>query len=99
MQKTAVLQDRQHTVSDALRRLGRTDPDGRRIVVHGFRSTFCVWAMECVSGSAEVADIALAHQESDSTKKAYARSELDDQRAALMQQWADYVLPDGLGDG
>ena len=89
----------QRTVSDALRRLGRVDSDGRRIVVHGFRSTFRVWAMECVPGSAEVAEIALAHEESDTTKKAYARSELDEQRADLLQRWSDYVLPDGLGDG
>ena len=73
----------QRTVSDALRRLGRVDSDGRRIVVHGFRSTFRVWAMECVPGSAEVAEIALAHEESDTTKKAYARSELDEAAGGL----------------
>lgn len=91
----------QRTVSDALRRLGRVDADGRRIVVHGFRSTFRVWAMECVQGSSEAAEVALAHEESDRTKRAYARSKLDEQRATLMQQWADYVLPplDGSGDG
>ena len=46
-------------------------------------------------------EIALAHQESDTTKKAYARSGLEEPRAKLMQQWADYVLPrsDGSGDG
>ena len=57
--------------------------------------------MECVPGSSEAAEIALAHEESDATKKAYARSVLDEQRAKLMQQWADYVLPplDGSGDG
>ena len=55
--------------------------------------------MECVPGSSEAAEIALAHQESDTTNKAYARSALDAPRARLMQQWADYVLPDGLGDG
>ena len=91
----------QRTVSDALRQLGRFDAAGRRITVHGFRTTFRVWAMECVPGSSEAAEIALAHEESDKTKKAYARSELDEPRAKLMQQWADYVLPpaDGSGDG
>ena len=91
----------QRTVSDALRRLGRVDEDGRPITVHGFRSTFRVWAMECVPGSSEAAEVALAHEESDRTKKAYARSTLDEPRAKLMQQWADYVLPpsDGSGDG
>ena len=92
----------QRTVSDALRRLKRVDVDGRRIVVpHGFRATFRVWAQECVPGSWEAADVALAHAESDRTKRAYARSKLDEPRAKLMQQWADYVLPpaDGSGDG
>ena len=89
----------QRTVSDALRQLRRFDADGRPITVHGFRTTFRVWQMECVPGSSEAAEIALAHQESDTTKKAYARSALDAPRARLMQQWADYVLPDGFGDG
>ena len=89
----------QRTVSDALRQLGRFDVEGRPITVHGFRATFRVWQMERAPGFSEAAEIALAHEESNSTKKAYARSELDAQRAELMQQWADYVLPHGLGDG
>lgn len=57
--------------------------------------------MECVQGSSEAAEAALAHEESDRTKKAHARSALEEPRAKLMQQWADYVLPrsDGSGDG
>ena len=91
----------QRTVSDALRQLGRVDAEGRPITIHGFRSTFCVWAMECVPGSSEAAEVALAHEESDRTKKAYARSTLDEPRAKLLQQWADHVLPppDVSGDG
>ena len=89
----------QRTVSDALRQLGRVDEDGRPITAHGFRTTFRTWQMECAPASSEAAEIALAHEESDTTRKAYARSTLDEPRAKLMQQWADYVLPDGLGDG
>ena len=89
----------QRTVSDALRQLGRVDPDGRPITVHGFRSTFRVWQMECMPAFSEAAEIALAHEESDTTKKAYARSTLDEPRAQLMQQWADYVLPPSDGSG
>ena len=91
----------QRTLSDALRRLGRVDAEGRRIVVHGFRTTFREWAMECVPGSWEAAEAALAHKESDRTKRAYARSTLEEPRAKLMQQWADYVLPpsDGSREG
>ena len=89
----------QRTVSDALRRLGRLDAEGRRITVHGFRTTFREWQRECVPASSEAAEIALAHEESNTTKKAYARSTLDEPRAKLMQQWADYVLPAADGSG
>ena len=51
----------QRTMSDALRRLDRHDTEGHRITLHGFRTTFCTWAQECVPGSWEAAEIALAH--------------------------------------
>ena len=89
----------QRTVSDALRQLGRVDAEGRRITVHGFRTTFREWQRECVPASSEAAEIALAHEESNTTKKAYARSPLDKPRAKLMQEWADYVLPAADGSG
>ena len=84
----------QEAVSDALRKLGRLDPDGRPIVAHGFRATFRVWAIEVLQARREVCEKALAHTESDGTVAAYAdRAELLDKRVPLMQQWADYVLP------
>ena len=89
----------QRTVSDALRRLGRVDAEKRPITVHGFRTTFRDWQRESLPAFSEAAEIALSHEESSSTKAAYARSTLDKQRVKLMQQWADYVLPDGLGRG
>ena len=89
----------QRTMSDALRRLDRYDAEGRRITMHGFRATFCTWAQECVPGSWEAAEIALAHQDSNKVRRAYAHSALDDPRAKLMQQWADYVLPRSNGSG
>ena len=85
----------QRTVADALRKLGRVDADGRKITAHGFRSTFRTWQMDCVPAFTEAAEIALAHKESDKTVAAYARSTLDEPRARLLQQWADYVLPEG----
>ena len=45
----------------------------------------------------DVAQACLAHQHSDRTKKAYARSTLEQPRAKLMQQWADYLLPRPAG--
>ena len=91
----------QRTMSDAVRRLDRRDTEGHRITLHGFRTTFCTWAQECVPGSWEAAEIALAHEDENKTRRAYARSALADPRAKLMQEWADYVLPrsNGSGDG
>ena len=81
-------------VSDALRKLGRKDADGRRIVAHGFRATFRVWAIEQARAPREVCEAALAHQESDRTVAAYtAGADPFDDRKELMQAWADFLLP------
>ena len=80
-------------VARLLQALGLRDEQRRRIVVHGFRSTFRVWAMEQAQASFEVCEAALAHVQVDQTVAAYARSDLFEARRALMQQWADYVLP------
>ena len=89
----------QGALSDALQKLGRVDAEGRRIVVHGFRSTFRVWVSEAVKGRSKAAEAALSHYESNKTKKAYARSKLYKPRVPLMQAWADYVLPASVGAG
>ena len=61
----------QDMISDALRKLGRKDADGRRIVAHGFRRSFRVWGIEQARAPREVCEAALAHQESDRTVAAY----------------------------
>ncbi len=87
----AVTQD---MVSAALRKLGRSDPDGRPIVAHGFRSTFRRWSIEVFRVTREVGEAALAHGESDRTVAAYTRgADPFDDRTELMRRWADYVLP------
>lgn len=82
---------------DAIARLLRgsdlRDEQGRRIVAHGFRTSFRVWAMEQTQASFEVCEAVLAHAPVNQTVAAYARSDLFEARRALMQQWADYVLP------
>ena len=79
-------------VARLLRVLGLQDELGRRVVLHGFRTTFRVWAMEQARASFEVCEAALAHVQADQTVAAYARSDLFEARRALMQRWADYVL-------
>ena len=82
-----------------LRDLELRDENGRFVTLHGFRSTYRVWAMEVDSVSSEISEAALAHVNPDQTVRAYARSDLLDRRRGHMQRWADHVLPlEGSGD-
>jgi integrase len=74
-------------------------PEGKRhklqkmragVTSHGFRSSFKDWARSKTSYADEVSELALAHVSTDATRAAYARDELIDLRAGLMQAWADY---------
>ncbi len=49
------------------------------------------WAAECTSAAWAVAEAALAHNVGNSTEAAYIRSDLFDQRRALMDAWAEYI--------
>lgn len=81
------------TVARLLKSFGLVDEKGRHIVVHGFRSTFRVWAAEQARASFSVCEAALAHIQTDQTVAAYARTDYFEDRKELMQKWADYVLP------
>jgi len=64
--------------------------DRKDITVHGFRSTFRDWAGETTHYPREVCEAALAHGIKDKAEAAYARGDLFQKRAALMQDWANY---------
>jgi integrase len=66
----------------------RDKRDGRRVVPHGFRSTFRDWAGECSNYPREVIENALAHQLKDKAEAAYARGTQLAKRKALMESWA-----------
>ena len=76
-----------------LRRLGRAG-----ITAHGFRSSFRVWAAERTNFPRIVAEAALAHVIPDKVEAAYLRSDLFDQRRALMNSWAAFVTTKPKGD-
>lgn len=59
-------------------------------VPHGFRSTFKDWCRETTHFQDEVSELALSHVNNDTTRAAYARSELLDQRRELMAVWSKY---------
>jgi integrase len=68
------------------------DPtDGRRIVPHGFRSSFRDWAAERTNFNGEIAEACLAHVNTDETEAAYLRSDFFQKRTRLMRAWAEYV--------
>jgi len=69
-----------------LKRMDRTE-----ITVHGFRSTFRDWAGETTHYPREVCEAALAHGIKDKAEAAYARGDLFQKRAALMQDWSTYA--------
>jgi integrase len=69
-----------------LRRIGRGD-----LTVHGFRSTFRVWAAETTDFASEIAEACLAHAVGDAVTQAYLRTSFVDRRRDLMARWADYV--------
>lgn len=82
--KDSLLSDMSLTA--VLRRMGRED-----VTVHGFRSSFRMWAAEATNFPREVAEHALAHQLPDKVEAAYRRGDLYDKRKLLMQGWAEYV--------
>lgn len=66
------------------------DKDGSTITVHGFRSTFRMWAAESTNYPREVAEHALAHQLPDAVERAYQRGTQFTKRAAMMNEWAKF---------
>lgn len=70
---------------------------GYDVTAHGFRSTFKDWARQYVKFSHQAYDddlteLALAHVNNDSTRAAYARNALLEERRPLMEEWAQYCL-------
>jgi integrase len=69
-----------------------------RVTVHGFRSTFRIWAAECATGfPREVVESALAHAIGNAVEIAYQRSDLLARRRALMEAWAEFCTEPSAG--
>ena len=64
---------------------------GDRMTVHGCRATFRTWASERTDADHAVMEMSLGHAVGSNVERAYARSDLLDQRRALMEQWGRYV--------
>ena len=63
----------------------------KRGTVHGFRSSFRMWASECTDANRAVMELSLAHRVGSAVEQAYARSDLLAKRRTLMARWAAYL--------
>jgi len=63
--------------------------------MHGYRSSFRIWAGETTAYPRDVIEAALAHQLENKTEAAYFRSDLFEKRRALMNDWAQHCAGGG----
>jgi integrase len=63
---------------------------GETADVHGFRTSFAVWAQEQADARLETIDACLAHKIKKKTTRAYARSDLFERRRELMKWWGQF---------
>ena len=66
------------------------DVHGKRITVHGFRSTSRMWAAEGRNYPREVAEHWLAHRLPDTVERAYQRGSQFTKRTAVMDEWSAF---------
>jgi integrase len=76
------------TLNAALRRLGYTKDEATG---HGFRATASSLLNESGKWHPDAIERQLAHVEGNSVRAVYARGEHWDERATMMQWWADYL--------
>jgi integrase len=58
--------------------------------VHGFRTSFAMWAQERADAYLETIDTCLAHAIKKKTTRAYARSDVFERRRKLMDWWGNF---------
>ncbi len=71
--------------------LDRCKADKLGCTPHGFRSSFRDWAAERTSYSREAIEFSLAHAPGGRVEMAYFRSDLLEQRRALLEEWGQFV--------
>lgn len=62
-----------------------------RQTIHGFRALASTWANESQRYRSDWIELALAHMEDDTVRAAYNSAQHFIQRAAMLQDWGDYV--------
>lgn len=78
----------ENTLNAALRRLGFSKDE---MTAHGFRASASTMLNESGKWSPDAIERALAHQDGDEIRRAYARGEHWAERVAMAQWWADHL--------
>lgn len=68
---------------------------GKPVVPHGFRATFKTWCEETAHFPHSIVEEAMGHVVGSSVERAYRRTDVLEQRRALMQAWANHCEPAG----
>jgi integrase len=76
----------ENTLNGALRRLGYTQDE---MSAHGFRASASTLLNESGLWSSDAIEAALAHQDRDAVRRAYARGQYWEERVRMAQWWAD----------
>ncbi len=77
-----------NTINAAFRRMGYTKDE---VTAHGFRATASTLLNESGKFSPDAIERALAHQDPDAIRRAYARGAYWAERVAMAQWWADHL--------
>ena len=80
-----------HLSNNAMGKFMRDHYRYLKCTVHGFRTTFRVWAAEIGNYDQNMVEFALSHQLPTRSQAAYFRSDLFEKRKILMEDWADFV--------
>ncbi len=78
----------ENTLNAALRRLGFGADE---MTSHGFRTIASTLLNESGQWSPDAIERALAHQDSNAVRRAYARGEYWDERVRMAKWWADHL--------
>ena len=78
----------------AMHQLIRKRYPNEKFTVHGFRTTFRMWAAEVGDYDQNLAEIALAHSQDKKVEGAYMRSKLIDKRRAMMENYSQFAISD-----
>jgi len=78
----------ENTLNGALRRLGFSSEE---MSAHGFRAAASTMLNEAGLFSPDAIEAALAHQDADAVRRAYARGRFWDERVRMAEWWANYL--------